>query len=53
MSQELVEGVDYTIDPVTGLLIFTRDYLERRGYCCASGCQNCPYGYVKPPATPS
>ncbi len=35
------ENVDYTIE--NGLLVFTRDYLKRRGSCCGSGCRNCPY----------
>jgi len=38
----LVEGEDYTIED--GLIVFTREYLLRRGYCCGSICQNCPYG---------
>lgn len=42
---QLVEGVDYTVDPATGLYIFTADYLKRRGYCCKTGCRNCPYGF--------
>jgi hypothetical protein len=48
MSEKLVEGVDYTIDPETGFLVFTREYLLKRAYCCESGCRNCPYGYKKP-----
>ena len=43
MSEELVEGVDYTIDPETGFLVFTREYLLRRGYCCENSCRHCPY----------
>jgi hypothetical protein len=46
-KKALVEGEDYTVDPVTGNWIFTAQYLERRGYCCESGCQNCPYGFRK------
>ncbi|MGB1314867.1 MAG: DUF5522 domain-containing protein [Chitinophagales bacterium] len=46
MSQEkqakLVEGIDYIINE-TGLLVFTKHYLLKRGYCCGNGCQNCPY----------
>lgn len=37
----LVEGYDYTIE--AGLFVFTAGYLKRRGYCCGSGCRNCPY----------
>ena len=24
-------------------IVFTPDYLQRRGYCCGSGCRHCPY----------
>lgn len=45
----LVEGVDYVIE--NGLWVFTAHYLLERGYCCQSGCRNCPYGsWVNPPA---
>jgi len=37
----LLEGKDYTL--VNGAMVFTADYLHRRGYCCDSGCRNCPY----------
>lgn len=37
------ESIDYTINQ-DGLLVFTAWYHLRRGYCCGSGCQNCPYG---------
>jgi hypothetical protein len=42
-DQPLKEGVDYVIDPETGLLVFTKEYLERRGYCCGNACRNCPF----------
>ena len=42
----LVLGVDYTIE--NGLYVFTAHYLAKRGYCCESGCRNCPYGFQKP-----
>jgi hypothetical protein len=31
-----------------GLLVFTREYHLKRGYCCKNGCKHCPYGYPKP-----
>lgn len=37
----LVEGRDYTTE--NGAMVFTAGYLQRRGYCCDSGCRNCPY----------
>ena len=30
-----------------GLMVFTREFLLNRGYCCESGCKNCPYGFKK------
>jgi iron complex transport system substrate-binding protein len=24
-------------------IVFTSSYLQRRGYCCGSGCRHCPY----------
>jgi hypothetical protein len=30
-------------DPVSGLTVFTADFLARRGYCCDSGCRHCPF----------
>ncbi|WP_145245431.1 DUF5522 domain-containing protein [Aeoliella mucimassa] len=32
---------DYTIE--NGRLVFTAEYLLRRGTCCGSGCRHCPY----------
>jgi hypothetical protein len=43
MTDELREGVDYTVDE-QGRLIFTREYHLKRGYCCKNRCRNCPYG---------
>lgn len=30
-------------DPVSGLTVFTAEFLAARGYCCGSGCRHCPY----------
>jgi len=35
-------GATYT-DPVSGLSVFTSEFLARRGYCCDSGCRHCPF----------
>lgn len=45
-QNKLVEGEDYTIDQ-NGRWVFTRQYHLKRGYCCQSGCLNCPYDYAK------
>jgi hypothetical protein len=26
-----------------GLMVFTKEYHLKRGYCCQSGCKHCPY----------
>lgn len=37
----MIEGVDFIIED--GRYVFTSGYLAKRGYCCGSGCRNCPY----------
>jgi hypothetical protein len=44
MPDELVEGLDYYME--NGFVVFTAEYLRKRGFCCRSGCRHCPYGYV-------
>jgi hypothetical protein len=39
--QQLVEGEDFYWE--RGLLVFTRAYHLKRGYCCGTGCRHCPY----------
>jgi len=41
----LIENIDYIIND-NGNLVFTSQYLLKRGHCCTSGCLNCPYGYT-------
>ncbi len=45
MTEDLVEGIDYYIEK--GFVVFTAHYLQKRGYCCESGCRHCPYGFVR------
>jgi hypothetical protein len=40
----LKEGIDYVTDE-QGNFVLTKKYLLSRGYCCQSGCLNCPYDY--------
>lgn len=40
-EQRLVEGDDYSIE--NGLMVLSASFLLGRGYCCGSGCRNCPY----------
>lgn len=44
-SKKLVENIDYYIED--GFYVFTKHYLQERGYCCESGCRHCPYGFKK------
>jgi iron complex transport system substrate-binding protein len=41
LKGQLTEARDYYIE--NGAMVFTASYLERRGYCCGSGCRHCPY----------
>jgi len=41
----LIEGVDYNFNS-EGLIVFTKEYHLKRGYCCKSGCLNCPWNYT-------
>lgn len=40
---KLTEGKDYYFNG-DGLMVFTREYHLRRGFCCKSGCTHCPFG---------
>lgn len=42
----LVEGIDYEIND-SGLMVLTKEFHLKRGHCCHSGCQNCPFEYSK------
>ena len=37
----VVEGEDYYWEG--SYMVFTAHFLQRRGYCCESGCRHCPY----------
>ena len=47
MKQELTDD-DYYFN-TNGFVVFTAKYLLDRGYCCGSGCKNCPYDYKAVP----
>jgi hypothetical protein len=38
---KLIKEVDYTLED--GKVVFSREYLLRRGYCCNKRCKNCPW----------
>ena len=41
MDKEFILNVDYTIEE--GRVVFSKDYLTKRGSCCGNECDNCPY----------
>jgi hypothetical protein len=41
--QAMQAGLPVYTDPVSGLSVFTAEFLADRGYCCESGCRHCPY----------
>jgi iron complex transport system substrate-binding protein len=41
LKGSLAEDRDYYRDGEA--IVFTASYLQRRGYCCGSGCRHCPY----------
>jgi hypothetical protein len=38
------EPGDYYLSP-EGFVVFTEQYLLKRGYCCQNGCRHCPWNY--------
>ncbi|HEY2727237.1 MAG TPA: DUF5522 domain-containing protein [Parafilimonas sp.] len=49
MNKRLNEDDDYYFNPAGGGIVFTKEYLLERGYCCGNGCVNCPYDYKMVP----
>jgi hypothetical protein len=41
MKVSLVESVDYVME--NNKMVFTKEFLLKRGYCCNAKCRNCPY----------
>jgi hypothetical protein len=44
MNNNLKEGIDFYFNE-SGLMVFTKEYHLKRGFCCGNGCINCPYHY--------
>lgn len=42
-EQGYIDG-DFYFTP-EGYVVFTEQYLLRRGYCCGNQCRHCPYGH--------
>jgi hypothetical protein len=45
MNTKLIEGVHFYYDE-SGLMVFTKEYHLKRGFCCGNGCRHCPYHFV-------
>ncbi len=45
---KFVEGEDYYFND-DGLMVLTKRYLLKRGYCCGKKCENCPYDHINVP----
>jgi len=44
-SQFALQSGDYYFDQ--GLMVLSRAYHLRRGFCCGNGCRHCPYPVPK------
>jgi len=42
MGNKPKEGEDYYFNS-SGLVVMTKKYLLKRGFCCGNGCFHCPY----------
>jgi len=49
VSKRLTDDDDDYYFNSDGLVVFTKEYLLERGYCCGNGCTNCPYDYKNVP----
>lgn len=45
-EEPLKENIDFYWDE-SGLMVLTKEYHLKRGFCCENGCLHCPYGYNK------
>ncbi len=43
-SEEFKEGIDFYFDE-SGLMVLTKNFHLKRGFCCGNGCRHCPYDY--------
>lgn len=45
-------GKGFYTDPQSGHMVLTKIALQKRGYCCGSGCRHCPYPNKTPKKQP-
>lgn len=43
-KEEFKEGIDFYFDE-SGLMVLTKNFHLKRGFCCGNGCRNCPFDY--------
>jgi hypothetical protein len=43
-NEEFKEGIDFYFDE-SGLMVLTKDFHLKRGFCCGNGCRQCPFDY--------
>ena len=46
-SSSLTEDTDFYFED--GLMVLTKEYLEKRGFCCGNGCRHCPFEHINVP----
>lgn len=44
-----MNGENGYLDPVTGYMVFTEEFLSKRKTCCGNGCRHCPFGHENVP----
>ena len=50
LKKKISKNADFYFNK-EGLMVFTKEYHLKRGYCCKSGCRHCPYGFDKKTGT--
>ncbi len=48
MSKALTEQEDFYFNE-QGLVVLTKSYHLKKGYCCGNGCTHCPYNFINVP----
>jgi hypothetical protein len=43
-NEEFKEGIDFYFDE-SGLMVLTKKFHLKKGFCCGNGCRHCPYNY--------
>lgn len=43
-NRDKLEDGDFYLSE-EGFIVYTAQYLLKRGYCCKNNCRHCPYGF--------